>query len=468
MSPIDTSELERRLGAGLDARSRQASVPSAEQGRAAIADRVVRRRRHRRTGQAVTAVVVVAALVAAGIGLTRHDQQSDRVVTGVHQQVPPLPQLGLPAHLGQTQVDWLYPGNEVVERLSHLPQFTETLSVAWSDQSLDQVRETRSGPDVSVASARVGDLPAITVTPNPDQTSLTVESSGVYWKPDAHHLAALDPGGQSVAQAVALAGHLIRLSDSTWWSLTAGAPSGQGRIKSSTGGTTVARVGPSLNDPAARLGLPGGRTAVAVLANAKQQVISALDVAGFSPGTFALTTNFDLPITAPLAKVGDKDSGVGARYGRPGPRRRSGDLRVGPPAHAVVARARRGVPDPIWTAGALGRQATAQRGAEADAGRRAAGGRSAAGAQPGHLAGVAVPPVAAPGPDDPRGGALPERRRLPRLPDHAHHPDHQQLTTLSRRAGLAARPRPGRRRSGPGPRRSGRGRRPPSGDRSSR
>ena len=329
MSPIETSELERRLGVGLDARSRHASVPGPERGRAAIAERVARRRRHRRTVQVVTAVVVLVALVAAGVGLSRHRQQGDQVVTGVHQQVPPLPQLGLPPSLGKTEVTFLFPGNGVIEQVSHRPQFSDELSVVLSDQSLDQLRQHRSGPSVSVASASVDGRPAFTVTPNVTPTDQVPDPTGVYWKPDAHHVAVLAPRGQSVAQAVALAGRLVNLSDATWWGLTGGAPSGYDSTKSPSGATIPAHQGHRLDDAAARLGLPGGRTTVMELNALRRQVISVLEVAGFTPGSFTLTTNFDVPLSTPLAKAGAKGPTPGGPgHHRFGAGRGPGDLRA--------------------------------------------------------------------------------------------------------------------------------------------
>ncbi len=306
MSPAETSELERRLGAGLEARARRVTVPGLDQGRDAIADRVVRRRRHRRTIQAAAVVVVVIALVAAGVGLNRHRRQSDQVVTGLHQQVPPLPQLGLPTSVGQTSVTFLWPGNGVIELVSHLPQFSDELSVVVSDQGLDDLRQERSGPGVSVAAATVDGRPAFTVQPNAASTQLAPDPSGVYWKPDAHHVAVLAPRGQTVTQAVVLAGRLVNLSDSAWWSISGGAPSGGDSARNSTGVTVVGRRGHRLDDPAARLGLPGGRTTAMELNSLSQQVVSALDVPGFPAGSFTLTTDFDVPFTAPLAKAGAK------------------------------------------------------------------------------------------------------------------------------------------------------------------
>ncbi len=216
MSPIETSEIERRLGVALDQLSRQASVPGMDQGRAAIHTRVVRRRRQRRTIQVATATVIVIALAAAGLGLTRRHQQSQQVVTGVHQQVPPLPQLGLPSTVGQTKVTFLYPGNGVIEQVSHLPQFSDTLSVVLSDQRLDQLRQQRSGPGLSVASTLVDGHPAFTVVQTVTNAGLAVDPTAVYWKPDAHHTAALALQGQTVARAAA---SLRVLSLDTWQAL---------------------------------------------------------------------------------------------------------------------------------------------------------------------------------------------------------------------------------------------------------
>ena len=300
MSPIETSELERRLGTGLAARAGQATLPGAEQGRTAIAGRVAQRGRRRRTVQVVTAVVVVGALLAAGIGLSRRHQQGDRVVTGVHEQVPPLPQLALPPSLGRTTVTILLPGNEVVEELSSLPRFSDVLSVGLSDQTLDQIRQAKTAAGVDVSLTRVGSHPAVLVV---DHRTTVPSSTGVYWKPDAHHVAALASGDENVGEAARLAGQLVPVSDDAWWALTGGARSSFTTSSGTTGGTTPLRRSGSLDDLGARLGLGDGRT-TAMQLHAGMDVTTVLDVPGFATGTFTLTTNFATPFTRPLAKAG--------------------------------------------------------------------------------------------------------------------------------------------------------------------
>ncbi len=303
-------------------------MPSPDQGRAAIADQVVRRRRHRRTVQAVTAVLVVVALVAAGLGLTRRNQQSDRVVTGVHQQVPPLPQLGLPASLGQTSVSFLWPGNGAIELVSHLPQFSDELSVVLSDQSLDQLRQQRSGPGALGGLGHGRRRPGLHGGADSTPTELVPDPTGVYWKPDAHHVAALAPRGQTVAQAVVLAGHLVQLSDAAWWAITGGAPSGYAtRPATPAGSPSPARHGHRLDDPAARLGLPGRPDDGHGAGSGRQQVVAPSTSPASPRARSPSPPTSTYPFTAPLAKAGAKNARPGAGHHRAGART-SGPSRV--------------------------------------------------------------------------------------------------------------------------------------------
>ncbi len=94
MSPIEISEIERRLGSGLNERADQATVPAADEGRAAIGRRVTQRRHRRRVVRTSGAILVVLAILAVGFGVTRNRDDGQKVVSGPNIDVPPLPQLG--------------------------------------------------------------------------------------------------------------------------------------------------------------------------------------------------------------------------------------------------------------------------------------------------------------------------------------------------------------------------------------
>jgi hypothetical protein len=138
MSPLQTTDLERQLEAGLHRRAAGATIPGLDVGRAAVGQRVERRAHRRRVGRTVAVVGLSLAVLGAGLAWARRGGSGGTVTSGTE-----VPAVHLPIYTSRTPGARMgivaYRPGWAVEEVLHLP-----------DLPPGQVYDLGTAPDAAV------------------------------------------------------------------------------------------------------------------------------------------------------------------------------------------------------------------------------------------------------------------------------------------------------------------------------